>query len=371
LNQQVEAGKTLLVDGPASIRLSTGKAEALGFSVTTSVRIVVREGKRLPFYVIETSNFDISLGKNVGTEEIVGNTVPQSWIVAVETIKVFKKKPMVTMIVGKSDSGKTSFCTYLTNILVNAKQKTVILDGDIGQSDIGPPCTIAYAIITENLTALYESKLENAYFVGVTSPSLSMDRTIRAINAMKEETMGVAVNFLVVNTDGWVEGEEAVKYKVQLAGILKPDMIVCIQQKSELDPLLAALKKRKIIKINSSIAVKQRSTETRRALRERSYAKHLKDGNLKIFPLNQLTVEDVSLPIRTEEKQGSLLGFYDARNKFLGLGVLRDINLTRKTIKVLTSVVKKPSRVIFGKVRLDENLKETGFFGEKNDSIVN
>ncbi len=371
MNQTVEAGKTLLVDGPASVQVVSGKAEMLGFSVKPSGRIVVREGKRLPFFVAETANFDISLGENAIVEEVEGNTIPQSWVDSVEVLRGFQKKPAVAMIVGGADSGKTSFCTYLINNLVNTKQKAAILDGDLGQSDIGPPCTVAYAVIAKPLTELYEVKARNAFFVGATSPSAAVSKTIEGVALMKAEVSGMTADFVVVNTDGWVEGEEAVKYKLQLAEMLEPDAVVCIQQENELEPLLSAIGKYKTVEVKSSSAVKQRSIEKRKNLRERSYAKYLRDAKMKAFPLNQLTIEEkTSLPARQGEERGLLLGLYDARSKFLGIGVLREVDAVRKTLKVLTSVSATPSRVVFGKVRLDENLREAAaFLGENADAV--
>jgi polynucleotide 5'-kinase involved in rRNA processing len=136
-------------------------------------------------------------------------------------------------------------------------------------------------------------------------------------------------------------------------------MIVCIQQEKELDPLLAALGKYGTMAVKSSLAVKQRSMDKRKNLRELSYAKYLKDAKAKAFPLNQLTIEEkTALPARQGERRGLLLGLYDSQRKFLGIGVLREVDAVRKTLKVLTSVSAKPSCVVFGKVRLDENLRE-------------
>jgi len=56
---------------------------------------------------------------------------------------------------------------------------------------------------------------------------------------------------------------------------------------------------------------------------------------------------------------------YDAQRKFWGIGILREVDSVRKTLKVLTSVSVAPSSIAFGKVRLDENLKEVPtFLGE-------
>jgi polynucleotide 5'-hydroxyl-kinase GRC3/NOL9 len=366
MKQTVERSKTLLVDGPASVQIVSGKAEALGFSVKHAGRIVVREGKRLPFFVAETASFDISLGENANVEEIDGNTIPPSWVESLEVLMGFQKKPVTAMVMGKADSGKTSFCTHLINKLVSAKQKVTILDGDLGQSDIGPPCTVAYAFITKPLMELYELKAENAFFVGATSPSEAMSKTIDGLALMKAEILDRTVDFVVVNTDGWVEGEEAVKYKSQLAEKLEPDLIFCIQQKDELEPLLAALMKFRKIAVASSSVVKQRSAEKRKNLREMSYAKYLTDAKVKSLPLSQLTLEEKTVQqIRQSEEKGLLLGLYDSQRKFLGIGIMREVDSLRKTLKVLTSVSANPSIIAIGKVRLDENLKEVPrFLGE-------
>jgi polynucleotide 5'-hydroxyl-kinase GRC3/NOL9 len=363
MKQTVERNKTLLVDGPASVLVVSGKAEVLGFPVKPTRRIVIREGKRLPFFIVETASFDISLGENASVEEVDGNTIPPSWVESFEVLMSFQRKPVIAMVMGKADSGKTSFCAHLINKLVSAKQKVAIIDGDLGQSDIGPPCTVAYAFITKPLTKLYSLKAENAFFVGATSPSEAVSKTIEGLALMKAEILERTADFVVVNTDGWVEGEEAVEYKAQLAEMLEPDVVLCIQQKDELKLLLAALMKFRKIVIDSSLAVKQRSTEKRKNLRQTSYAKYLTDAKVKSLPLNQLTIEEkTALAIRQGEEEGLLLGLYDAQRKFLGIGVLREVDSVRKTLRVLTSVTAKPSSVSFGKVRIDKNLREVPYF---------
>ena len=46
------------------LSLFRGKAEVFGYPVKENQRIVVREGKRMPFFVTEKAVFDISLGPN-------------------------------------------------------------------------------------------------------------------------------------------------------------------------------------------------------------------------------------------------------------------------------------------------------------------
>jgi polynucleotide 5'-hydroxyl-kinase GRC3/NOL9 len=230
MKRTVEKGKTLLVDGPASVAVVSGKVEVFGLAVKDTGRTVIREGKRLPLAVLEKADFDVFLGENASVEEVDGNTIPQSWIEAADVLAGLQKKPVIAMVVGKTDSGKTSFCTYLINRLISEKQKVAVLDCDLGQSDIGSPCTVAYAFVTKPITDLFTLKAENAFFVGVTSPSEAVDKVVRGIGLMKKEILDEAADFVVVNTDGWVDGEEAVRYKSRLAEELSPDVIFCVQQ---------------------------------------------------------------------------------------------------------------------------------------------
>jgi polynucleotide 5'-hydroxyl-kinase GRC3/NOL9 len=370
MNRIVEGGKTLLVDGPGSVLVVSGRVEVFGFSVKDARRIVIRDGKRLPLTVLETTNFDLSLGENAGVEEIDGNTIPQSWIESFEMLRGFQKKPVVAMVLGKVDSGKTSFCTYLINRLMSKKQKIAILDGDLGQSDIGPPCTVAYAFVTKPVTDLFRLKAENAFFVGVTSPSEAVNKMITGMALMKAEILGKAADLVVVNTDGWVEGEEAVNYKSQLAEQLNPDVLFCIQQKDELAPLLVALEKFRKTTIESPLTAKQRSREKRRNLRELGYIKYLTDAKVKSLPLKLLATEEQSVVLIRRGEEGLLLGLYDSQKKFLGTGIMRKVNYLRRTLKVFTPVSEKPSSIVLGKVRLDENLKEIPPISEETGDLA-
>jgi polynucleotide 5'-hydroxyl-kinase GRC3/NOL9 len=354
----VESGKTLLVDGPASVTVVSGKVEAFGFKVENASRIVIREGKRLPFAVEETANFEVILGENAGAEEVDGNTIPPSWAKAFEELLDLQKKPAIAVVMGGVDSGKTSLCTYLINRLIGEKRGVAILDGDVGQSDIGPPCTVAYTTIAKPVTDLFGLKAENAFFVGVTSPSEAVDKVIEGLAAMKTGVLKCAVDFVVVNTDGWVAGEEAVAFKARLIEMLSPDVIFCIRQGDELAPLLVALEKAKTIAVDSPLTVRLRSREKRKNLRELGYIKYLAEAKVKVWSLKRMTIEPNVLCLSRQASEGLLLGLHDAQKKFLGIGVLQEIDSVRKVLKVHTSVAAEPSSVKVGKVRLDETLHE-------------
>ena len=427
--QTVENGKTLLVDGPASVTVTSGKVEVFGSIMGNTRKVVIREGKRLPFAVEEKATLNISLGENAIVEEVDGNTIPLSWIKSFEELLKIQAKPVTAIVLGTVDSGKTSFCTYLINKLLREKQKVAILDGDLGQSDIGPPCTVAYNFVTKPITDLFNLEAKNAFFVGVTSPSIAIDKVIEGLTSLKREISGSNPDFIVTNTDGWVEGEEAVNYKVQLIEELNPNIIFCIQQKDELTSLLNALEKFAKVVVDSPSAIKQRSREKRRNLRELGYMKYLRNAKVQSLPLNWLKIEENELfglsgtrentrqarkiyellgmkPLhfaelkdricivigrrrwinednikkveefakkkivvtRKGEEEDILIALYNVERKFLGIGVLKEVDYARKTLKILTPVAKEISIVALGKVKLDKNLKEIPAFTEENQS---
>jgi len=358
LQQTIEPAKTLLVDGPASVQLVSGKAEVFGNQIKEATRILVREGKRLPFFAVEKTVFDVSLGANASLQEVLGSTIPQSWSKPAEAVLAMQKRPAVVLVVGGMDCGKSSLCVYLLNRLADGKCKIAVLDGDLGQSDIGPAGTVGYAVTSKPATELYNLKLANAAFVGATSPLTVMAKTIEGLAAMEADILTKQVDFVIVNTDGFVAGEVGVDYKTKLIGQLKPDVVVCIQAADELTPLIAKLEGTAIITVEPSASLSPRTPEKRRALREMTYARYLKDAKLQNYPLSQLTVEPrKALPKEQEPDKGILVGLC-RHGKFLGIGVLREINQQRKALKVQTAVEIKPNRLLIGEVLLDEKLRE-------------
>ncbi len=427
MNRTVESGKTLLVDGPASVTVVSGKVEVFGSMLRNTRKIVIREGKRLPFAVKETATFDISFGENANIEEVDGNTIPSSWTEAYEELLNIPMRPVTAMVLGTVDSGKTSFCTYLTNKLLNGKQKVAILDGDLGQSDVGPPCTVAYTFVTKPVTDLFSLEAKNAFFIGVTSPGKAVNKVIEGLTSLKNEILNNDPDFLVLNTDGWVEGEDAVNYKFRLVEQLNPDIVFFIQQRDELAPLLNVLEKFRKVLVDSPSAIRQRSREKRRSLRELGYVKYLRNAKVQSLPMGWLKIEESELiglsrkrenirhvrkiyellgvkplhfaemrdkicivigrrlwisldairkieefakkkvvVIRKGEEQGLLMALHDAERNFLGIGVLREIDYRRKVMKVYTPVSKNISVVAIGRVKLDKNLREIPGFAEEN-----
>jgi polynucleotide 5'-hydroxyl-kinase GRC3/NOL9 len=411
-------GITLLVDGPASINLLSGKISVLGAPLKIDEKLVVREGKRLPLWVRTRASLELLLGEEASFKEVGEENVSSSWKEVAKKI-LSLERPVIVIVAGSEDSGKTSFCTFLANEAIMNKWKTSIVDADLGQSDIGPPSTVGFNFITEPVKDLFEIDAQDAVFLGSTSPSGSINRVIEGLIQLKNRIMEADVNLLVINTDGWVKGEEAVKYKIRMMNELSPSVIVGMQHGSELTPILNALTGTKTLVVDSPQLIQPRSREKRKILRELGYKKYLKGAKMQSFSFNWMKLEDSLLgsggplpnkrletlrnllgtrPIYCEEtsatifvvlrrtesfteeqlkdaeeyfgkkvkvirdgdEEGLLVGLNDEEDKFLGIGILHGVDYKRKLLKVYTPVSEKVSILYFGQIKLNKNCREIG-----------
>jgi polynucleotide 5'-hydroxyl-kinase GRC3/NOL9 len=414
----VDEEKTLLVDGPASVSLISGNASVLGATLQFEENLVVRQGKRLPLWIKERATLELMLGEGASVNEVEEGTVPASWDEAAKEL-LSLNKPATVIVIGGVDSGKTSFCTFLVNEAVKEKLSTSVIDADLGQSDVGPPSTVGFNFVTEPVKDLFEIDAKDAVFVGSTSPSRAINKVIEGLTCLKDSVLDAGADFLVINTDGWVEGEEAAAYKVKLAETVGSSAVVGMQRENELKPIFDLLHDVKVFIIDSPQLIQPRNREKRKLLRELSYKKYMKGAKIQSFSFSWVKVEGSILgsggplphkrletlsnllgarPVYSEEtvdvlfvvlkkskaatekhvkdaeeyfgkrvkviregdEMGLLVGLKDEEDRFLGIGILHEVDYKRKTMKVYTPVSQKPYTLCFGQIKLNKHFREIG-----------
>jgi polynucleotide 5'-hydroxyl-kinase GRC3/NOL9 len=419
MKHMVSAGKTLLVDGPAFVSILSGKVEVFGAPFQVGERIVIRDGKRLPFEVIKEAVFDLKIGANVSPVEVDGSTIPFSWREASEKI-LSREMPTFVVVIGGIDSGKTSFCTFLANMALRNKLKVAVLDGDLGQSDIGPPGTVGYSFLNTYIKDLFDVEADRICFIGVTSPSEAVANVVETLVQLKNEISQLNMDFLLMNTDGWIEGEDAALYKLSLVKKLSPNIVVGLQQNNELTALFESFEAKERYLLEAPSSIYKRNREKRRILRELSYKKYMKEARVCSLPMNWIKIEGSSFgsgvypsakrveiiketlafsPIYCEEtvdciwlvlkktqnvdleklqileerlkkkvktvfvgeEEGLLVALKNDQGKFLGIGTIKEIDYKRRTMKINTPVRSKISIVQLGKIQLDSKCREIGF----------
>ena len=418
----VDKGTTLLVDGPASVRILSGKVSVLGAPLKISEKLIVREGKRLPLWVRKRATLELMMGEGASINKVDAATIHSSWDNAAKDI-LSLDKPLTVMVIGSMDSGKSSFCTFLVNEAMRKKWRTSVIDADLGQSDVGAPLTVGFNFVVKPVKDLFEIDAQDAVFVGTMNPSGAINKVIEGVIHLKDKVIGAGVDFLVINTDGWVDGEDAISYKLRLVENYSPNTVFLIEKKHELTFLSKILKKYKQFTVESSSAIKHRNKEERRSLRELGYAKYLSKSKIRSIPLGWLEIrEDMIFGLRNNRKSiiqkskineilginplhigmlsdgicividrslwvspekiwkirkllntkviliregdenGLLVALLGKEDMFLGIGVIREIDFRRKVLKIYTSALGKISSIIMGRYKLDENFRENSFF---------
>jgi polynucleotide 5'-hydroxyl-kinase GRC3/NOL9 len=82
------------------------------------------------------------------------------------------------LVIGGVDTGKTTFARYLFRELKARNGRVAFLDGDPGQSTLGPPTTLTMAYDLDESSIEGTSGMPTRYFIGSISPSGHMLQTL-------------------------------------------------------------------------------------------------------------------------------------------------------------------------------------------------
>lgn len=245
------------------------------------------------------------------------------------------KKPLTLFMLGGVDVGKTYTVTAIANRFYEHGLTVAVVDADVGQSDIGPPCCIGMGILDREIQKLSEVPLHSLYFVGNTSPERGMQDCITGAAAAVQEAKKCDADLILVDSTGWIEGEDAKRFKLLEIKGIDPSLVVAIEREDELKHILPHLPQ-KVIRLRISPETRSRTREERRALREEGYKSYFRAAKERSFDLSLLAW----LPERGTllGLSGSIRGDNDDGEETLGLGILREVDYERGKAVVFTPV---------------------------------
>src|SRR5919108_5103491 len=118
------------------------------------------------------------------------------------------------LLLGGTDTGKTTFLTWLTNALLAREGRIAIVDADVGQSSLGPPTTIGLGVVAQALQHLQELPPTALYFVGSTSPRGHLLPVIVGTKRMVERAQRIEADQVIIDTCGFIsaDGGQVLKY---------------------------------------------------------------------------------------------------------------------------------------------------------------
>ncbi|MCQ5336979.1 MAG: hypothetical protein NO475_02125 [Candidatus Methanomethylicia archaeon] len=398
---------SFVIYGPAFLHLCSGKILALGKTVMPGEDIIIPKGKSIPIEVLENSLIEINLGSNACIKEIP-DPIPLCWKEAIEKI-IKNDLPIKVMVIGDTDSGKTTFSVYLANIAFQYGMRVAVIDLDPGQAEISLPTTIGYGFLNNTIISMDKIPLNDAIFIGTTTPSDAPMKMIISAKKLVNDALNNNADIVIINTCGWVNGVYAREYKCSLIQIISPDFIIAIQKGNELEHIIRNFEN--VIRITSSSASRIRSKEERKEKRENAYSKYFANSKERIIDLkstkiicsyytygNTLSKElleklskelclkilygetdgkflflvtedepnimnkekicDELITIKKGSEKGIIVGLYKNNRKFLGLGIISEINYEERKMKIITPVSDDISLIQVGNLKLNEKYCE-------------
>jgi polynucleotide 5'-kinase involved in rRNA processing len=250
-----------------------------------------------------------------------------------------EQKPLILFMLGGVDVGKTYTVTSIANRFYEQGLNVAVVDADVGQSDIGPPCCIGMGILEKEIKKLSEVPLHSLYFAGNTSPNGCMRECVKGAAAAVKKAKELNADVILVDSTGWIEGEDGLRFKLLEIKEINPSFVVAIEKNNELAHILPHLTE-KVIKLRMSDEARSRTREERKALREKAYNKYFRAAKDRDFEFSIL---------EWFPEEGRILGLFDricegkeedkgGGEEILGLGILRKRDYERGKAVVFTPV---------------------------------
>ena len=405
--KNIEKGNTLIVRGPARITLLEGKLDVFGKDFlpekgTTDSPIPINENRSIiiipsaqsyPLYANEKSRLEIYTSNEENLNLIEENSISPSWVqVKEDLIKELQKEkevPLKIMVLGIS-SGKTALIKYLANNFLKEGFKGGYLDSDLGQQLIYVPTTINLGTITDPIVSSEDIKSENTVFIGATFPKGDYKFIVSLLcKKMIDEykSKHKVVDFILIDTDGWIKTEAGILYKNFFIETVDPDVLIVfhddsIEELKDIEKTSSTQRKdRKVHLISAeNDYFYEKDKEERRFLRQSQFSKKFEEFRKISIPLegikfiktdfNQDTHEIIEMEIPVNELVNLpyhfvIIGLLTESSELVEIGLLFTINREKNYILLYSNLTYKQQlrvkKISLGSLRLSTKGNHQGY----------
>jgi polynucleotide 5'-hydroxyl-kinase GRC3/NOL9 len=243
------------------------------------------------------------------------------------------------LVVGAPDTGKSTFARYLHQQLQAQGRQAWFLDGDPGQSALGPPTTLTCTPDLDEQRAFTPVGRARRMFIGSTSPSRHMLPLIVAGARLAQAAQQAGAEVVIYDTSGLVDPQQGgLALKLAKIELLRPAAVFALQCQQELEPLLLPLRRSRrtrVVELRPSPAVQRRDPSERREHRARQFARYFAAAR-------PLQVDWTRLAVFPSAGDPPLFRLYrlaaleDLQGFTLGLGIVMHIERDRRKITLLT-----------------------------------
>jgi len=216
--------KTVLIKGPVLLEIK-GECNILGvkfrnesFGWESSRIIPIEKNNNSTLSIIKGRSWNYHRFDTISHHKRIGISI---WKDLVRNILKQEKKRII--IIGSTNSGKSTLSLYLANEFLNHGLKPLLIDADIGQGDLAPPTCMGAAVMSSQEIDLWKVKTHCTNFIGGIQPVRYESKVILTIR--QQLNISVEHDLSIINTDGYIKGNGQI-YKINLLKKIQPDCIV-------------------------------------------------------------------------------------------------------------------------------------------------
>jgi polynucleotide 5'-hydroxyl-kinase GRC3/NOL9 len=269
---------------------------------------------------------------------------PKEWV---PLLDVLKEEKGTSILLGATDTGKSTLAKFLIFNLCRIGLKVALIDADIGQSFLGPPTTIGLSVFKSDPDWELLLSPPDLFFVGSTTPEGHFPIHLRGVKRMVDKAASYGADVTLVDTTGFVLGERGIELKRKKINLISPRFIFALQESEELEPILDHYNENpllKILRLPLSEHVKPRSMEERKTYRTSGFQEYFKHAVIQELAVEGVQIEGEVLDPKGETLpldwalriNGLLVGLKNSNDETLALALIRNYSDERKIVRVST-----------------------------------
>jgi len=227
------------------------------------------------------------------------------------------------LILGAADTGKTTLAAALAKHAASSRPVGIV-DADIGQSHIGPPTTVGWALADSRRTDFSQLTAGGISFVGDVTPVGHLLQLTAAIVQCVQH-VSEANELTIIDTPGFIHGPAAAVLWWTVQRILKPESILAVQRDDELSDILTGLQsfETRFELISSPPEIPLKSPQDRRRYRQSQFARYFRDSCLYNISLTKVAVQS-GRNLSRENLVRRLFALKDGKGTDVAIGVITD-----------------------------------------------
>ncbi|MHC4424326.1 MAG: Clp1/GlmU family protein, partial [Planctomycetota bacterium] len=206
-----------------------------------------------------------------------------------------------------------------------SSRPVAVIDADIGQSHIGPPATVGWALVDTSEISFSQLAANGISFVGDVTPVGHLLQLTAAI-AQCVRQASEAAELIIIDTPGFISGGAATALWWTVQRMLQLESILAVQRSDdELSDILSGLHSSELTLelIESPPRIPSKSPQNRRSYRQSNFNDYFRGSCLHNISLSDIVVQS-GRNLDHRDFVHRLVALRDAKDMDLAVGVIAD-----------------------------------------------